>query len=553
LNMFRNPNTFFDVANFSLCLMAAFGANVLFSKTLPPVLLKWLPAWLTLLTIAVAAAGLVFRLDDKVHGWQQMLTVLLLVSIVSIASIRNKIPLLALQGALLGLMLFQLFYYQMNQSFNAYPADPRKQLSYGFALGQNKAVDFLHADPKMDFRIAAIGDPIWSDSGPNVWHIPGIYGWNPIALRRYDEFIRGFTNVEHYATPWGGPDTNLNSSMMDLLGVKYVVLQNPKLAHGLGLQQSNKYEKLFTDWGNLDGYRKQEYLSKTWFYPKAYVVPDEADVFALISSNWFDGRRALLIESGQSLPSVPLESLLTIKLGPEKAQVSSGLTIKDPQCATPIPMLSGWAARQDDWLHYDLPSDTQPGQYVLLMEYTAAQRPTPSLQVEVQSGATVQSFGPISLPGTVEWRCDRSRTVELGKYDLIPGMKRLKLVAKTASNINIYRLWFIRLPVQEPQRNGSFSFTNYKATENHISFQSEQDRSGFVLLNEINYPGWKATVDGHTVPIIQGDGIFRVVYIPAGSHDLDFRFWPKHFWLGATISVMTLVAFLFLTVRRFRR
>jgi hypothetical protein len=552
LNLFRNPNTFFDVANFALCLMAALGAEALFSRSLPPVVLKHLPLSLTLLLLTAVIAGLALSLGTRIHGWYHMLAVLALATVLITAMLRNNLPLGALQASILGLMLFQLFFYQMNQEFNAVPQDPRKRLSHDFALGQSKVIRFLHADAGGDFRVAAFAGPEWSDSGPNVWRIPGVYGWNPITLRRYDEYIREFTNVENYATPWGGPDTNLHSSMLDLLGAKYVLVGNQELAQSFGLPQSEKFERIFTRWNSLDGYRNKNYLSRIEFYPKAYVLPDEEQVFALMASQWFDGRRTLLMEAGDAGNTVPVESLSTVKLRPEQAAVSSGAATADPLCANPNRMLAGWAADRNGWLRYEIPPIAQPGQYILLMKYTAAKRPAPSIEIEVQRGDHLQHSGPITLPGTFQWRCDRSRTADLGTFELSPGSNHLKITSRIASDVHIYALWLIRLPADESKGAGTFSFTDYFDSTNRVSFHSKQDGNGFVLLNEINYPGWEGTVDGHPTEIFRGDGIFRVVFLPAGSHDLEFRFRPRYFALGAAISLITLGTYLTFAIFRLR-
>ena len=52
LNSFRNAATFFDLANFGLCLMAAVGAKSLFSLELPQRIRKYLPAGLAVLLLA---------------------------------------------------------------------------------------------------------------------------------------------------------------------------------------------------------------------------------------------------------------------------------------------------------------------------------------------------------------------------------------------------------------------------------------------------------------------------------------------------------------------
>ena len=62
----------------------------------------------------------------------------------------------------------------------------------------------------------------------------------------------------------------------------------------------------------------------------------------------------------------------------------------------------------------------------------------------------------------------------------------------------------------------------------------------YVFLNEIYYPGWTATIDGEPAEILRANSIFRALWVPAGSHRIEFRFWPRFLIPGAAISLATL-------------
>ena len=49
---------------------------------------------------------------------------------------------------------------------------------------------------------------------------------------------------------------------------------------------------------------------------------------------------------------------------------------------------------------------------------------------------------------------------------------------------------------------------------------------GFVLLNSVWHPWWRATVDGKPVEILKANIMFRAVQIPAGKHTVRFMFEP---------------------------
>ena len=76
---------------------------------------------------------------------------------------------------------------------------------------------------------------------------------------------------------------------------------------------------------------------------------------------------------------------------------------------------------------------------------------------------------------------------------------------------------------------------------NRISFEAKLSEDGFVFLNEIHYPGWTATIDGQPAEILRANGIFRALWVSAGTHRIEFRFWPRFLIPGAAISLATLL------------
>jgi hypothetical protein len=64
----------------------------------------------------------------------------------------------------------------------------------------------------------------------------------------------------------------------------------------------------------------------------------------------------------------------------------------------------------------------------------------------------------------------------------------------------------------------------YANTE--VTVEVEADRAGFVLLNDVWHPWWKATVDGAEAEILKANVVFRAVQVPAGRHTVRFEFQP---------------------------
>jgi hypothetical protein len=115
--------------------------------------------------------------------------------------------------------------------------------------------------------------------------------------------------------------------------------------------------------------------------------------------------------------------------------------------------------------------------------------------------------------------------------------------------------------VFEPQ----YKYELYSSTENGASegsikilkYQNESIRlsvstskPGYLILSEIHYPGWGATVDGKKVKVLRGNYIFRVIPLGEGEHEIFLYFvsWP--FRIGACISLLSLIGSIWFILKR---
>lgn len=70
----------------------------------------------------------------------------------------------------------------------------------------------------------------------------------------------------------------------------------------------------------------------------------------------------------------------------------------------------------------------------------------------------------------------------------------------------------------------------------------ETRTGGKLISSEVNYPGWRAFIDGQPAPIREVNGPFRAVDVPAGRHRVEFRFVPVILFWSAAVSFLTLLA-----------
>lgn len=86
-------------------------------------------------------------------------------------------------------------------------------------------------------------------------------------------------------------------------------------------------------------------------------------------------------------------------------------------------------------------------------------------------------------------------------------------------------------------------------TPNRMIYESTSTTNGLAVFSEIYYPiGWSATIDGNEATIIRANYVLRALEVPAGKHIIEFKFAPKSFTAGNTITTASswLVLLIFL-------
>ncbi|HEV2283664.1 MAG TPA: YfhO family protein, partial [bacterium] len=79
--------------------------------------------------------------------------------------------------------------------------------------------------------------------------------------------------------------------------------------------------------------------------------------------------------------------------------------------------------------------------------------------------------------------------------------------------------------------------TSYE--DNRVVVQARFPRPGFLVLNDLYYPGWQAEVDGRPTTVYRANYLFRAVAVPAGSHEIRFVYRDRMALLGAAVALLT--------------
>jgi uncharacterized membrane protein YfhO len=67
------------------------------------------------------------------------------------------------------------------------------------------------------------------------------------------------------------------------------------------------------------------------------------------------------------------------------------------------------------------------------------------------------------------------------------------------------------------------------------------ERSGFVVISEAAWKGWRADVDGQPAKIVRANHAFLGVFVPAGKHAIRLTYLPQSVVLGRAITLGSLM------------
>jgi len=93
-----------------------------------------------------------------------------------------------------------------------------------------------------------------------------------------------------------------------------------------------------------------------------------------------------------------------------------------------------------------------------------------------------------------------------------------------------------KIQITNTQDTGKIQLISYKP--NHLTYSSINKQDQIAVFSEIYYPyGWNAYVDGEKVEHFKANYILRAMIIKAGNHKIEFKFEPKSYSIGQTVSL----------------
>ena len=92
-----------------------------------------------------------------------------------------------------------------------------------------------------------------------------------------------------------------------------------------------------------------------------------------------------------------------------------------------------------------------------------------------------------------------------------------------------------------------------KYVEDEIIMDVKSNKDGILFVPEYYDRGWKACVDGESIEIIRADASFRAIPITKGAHIVTMHYSPYIVYVGAAISLMSIVTGLLASVVHYKK
>ncbi|MCJ7623168.1 MAG: YfhO family protein [Anaerolineaceae bacterium] len=128
----------------------------------------------------------------------------------------------------------------------------------------------------------------------------------------------------------------------------------------------------------------------------------------------------------------------------------------------------------------------------------------------------------------------------LSEFDLnIEGLKLLRLFGSTRvyENTKYFPRAWVQTSDSVSKKETALPVKSISISPNRVNILAEGP--GLLVLSEINYPGWRATMDGVDVGIVLVDQLLRGIQLQEGNHEIIMSYRPRLLLIGVIISGFT--------------
>ncbi|WP_372918834.1 YfhO family protein [Salegentibacter sp.] len=144
---------------------------------------------------------------------------------------------------------------------------------------------------------------------------------------------------------------------------------------------------------------------------------------------------------------------------------------------------------------------------------------------EPQTQQNPAAYGNAWLVNELEWVADANEEI-------------LKLAETDLQNVAISDEKFKEIAPEKSQWSGSGEIDLISASPNEMVYEFQSDEQQLAVFSEMYYkPGWQAYLDGEPVEHFRVNYVLRAMEVPAGNHEITFRFEPEVVNTGSGIAL----------------
>ncbi|MDH3198538.1 MAG: YfhO family protein, partial [Candidatus Krumholzibacteria bacterium] len=132
-------------------------------------------------------------------------------------------------------------------------------------------------------------------------------------------------------------------------------------------------------------------------------------------------------------------------------------------------------------------------------------------------------------------------------YRVAAGREALALLA--GGSVDLRRTAVLeKRPAFEPVggAGGEVAIASYGF--NRVALRAKNESPSLLVLADVYYPDWKATVDGRPVEVLRANHILRALALPAGEHDIEFAYDTSLIVRSLIVSATTMGAALLVLI-----
>lgn len=89
----------------------------------------------------------------------------------------------------------------------------------------------------------------------------------------------------------------------------------------------------------------------------------------------------------------------------------------------------------------------------------------------------------------------------------------------------------------QPVKDSLAKISLVSYSPNKMNYEFNSSKTELVVFSEIYYDkGWNAFIDGKPAPYFRSNYVLRSMVVPAGKHEIEFRFEPKVYYTGGLVA-----------------